>query len=124
MQSQMDRSFYAKLTDPAYGNLDVDFSDVQKLQILTDKLHQISHILTLNINVGIQIQRFARRLKSAWLPLDFTSNWAFDECEVKMEEFLFAHRTHKGRIDSMLERSRGISGLVRAPLNRITITSS
>lgn len=111
--SQIDRSFFAKVNGPVTnGELSVDFSDIQNLQILTDKLHQISHILMLNMNVGSQVQNFVRRLKSAWLPLDPPSTWMFNECDAKIEEFLFAHRTHKGRIESMLERSKGISGLV------------
>lgn len=99
------------------GKLNVDFSDIQNLQILTDRLHQISHILMLNMNLGSQVQLFIRRLKSAWLPLDSMSTWVFDECDAKMEEFLFVHRTHKGRIDSMLERSREISDMVQISLD-------
>ena len=95
----------------------MNFSDIQDLQILADKLHQISHILMLNMNVGSQIQNFVRRLKSAWLPLHYSSTWAFDGCDSKIEEFLFMHRTHKARIDSMLERSRGISELVKSGLD-------
>lgn len=95
------------------GELNVDFSDVQNLQILTDRLHQISHILMLNMNLGNQFQLFVRRLKTAWRPLDSISTWVFDDCDAKIEEFLFVHRTHKGRIDSMLERSRQISDMVQ-----------
>ena len=120
----MDRSFFSKITSPRdKGDLNVDFSDVQNLQILTDKLQRISHILMLNLKVCTQIQRFVRRLKSARFPLDFASRWAFDECEAKIEECLFAHQTHKGRIDSMVERSKGISGLVSASLNGSIIIS-
>lgn len=94
------------------GELNVNFSDIQDLEILTDKLHQISHILMLNMNQGSQVRNFVRRLRSAWLPLDYPSTWVFEECDAKIDEFLFVHRTHKGRIDSMIERSRGISSLV------------
>lgn len=112
--TQIDLSFFTKVKSPVTnGELSVDFSDIQNLQILTDKLHQISQILTLNMNIGSQVQKFVKRLKSAWLPLDSSSTWVFDECDAKIEESIFVHRIHKGRIDSMLERSRGVSGLVR-----------
>lgn len=111
---QIDRSFFTKVNGPVTsGELSVDFPDIQNLQILTDRLHQISHILMLNMNVGSHVQSFVRRLKSAWLPLGSSSTWVFDECDAKMEEFLSVNRTHKGRIDSMVERSRGISRLVQ-----------
>ncbi|MCJ1462465.1 hypothetical protein MMC07_001067 [Pseudocyphellaria aurata] len=70
----VDRSFFAKVDAPVtQGELSVDFSDIQNLQIFTDKLHQISHILMLNMNVGSQIQNFIRAT------LDFRAvNLSFD----------------------------------------------
>lgn len=110
---QIDRSFFTSVNGPMNdGDLNVDFSDIKNLQILTDKLHQISHLLMLNMNVGTQVQSFVKRVKSAWLPLDFSVIWLFDECDAKIEEFLFSHRNHKGRIDSMIARSKGIFALV------------
>lgn len=112
--TQIDRSCFTKVNGPVNsGKLSVDFSDMQNLQILTDKLHQISHILMLNMNVGGHVQNFVRRLKSAWLPIGSSSTWVFDDCDAKMEEFLSVNRTHKGRIDSMIDRSRGVSRLVQ-----------
>ncbi|MCJ1271177.1 hypothetical protein MMC22_011076 [Lobaria immixta] len=114
----IDRSFFTTVNGPIKdGDLNVDFSDIKNLQILTDKLHQISHLLILNMNVGAQVQSFVKRVKSAWLPLDFSVIWLFDECDAKIEEFLFSHRNHKGRIDSMIARSKGIFGLIRTTLD-------
>lgn len=96
------------------GDLNVDFPDIQNLQILTDKVHQISQILGVNIDVGHQIQKFGRRLEKSWFPLDSLPAWVFDDFDAKIDEFLFAHRNHKSRIDSILQRSKDIFGLVHS----------
>ncbi|KAI9800578.1 MAG: hypothetical protein M1833_003236 [Piccolia ochrophora] len=109
----IDRSFFTKVKGPTtQGGIDVDFNDIRKLQILTDKLCRIAHILSLNINAGHQIQRLVQQLRNAWQPLDTPMTWALNDFEAKAGESIFCNQTHKARVDSMLRRSEGISSLV------------
>lgn len=115
----VDRGFYTNIRGPSHdGDIDADFSDIRKLQILTDKLRRLSHVLRMNTEIGLAIQDFARRLRAAWGgSVSGEEGARFDDFDVVIEQFLFQHRTHKGRIDSVLERADGISSLVRTILN-------
>lgn len=114
----VDRGFYTNIRGPSHdGDIDADFSDIRKLQILTDKLRRLSHVLHINTEVGLAIRDFARRLRAAWGAISEDEMAKFEEFDSGVEMFLFQHRTHKSRIDSILERADGISTLVRTILN-------
>ena len=114
----VDRGFYTNIRGPSHdGDIDADFSDIRKLQILTDKLRRLSHVLHMNTEVGLAIRDFARRLQASWGALSQDEIAKFEEFDSGIEMFLFQHRTHKSRIDSILGRADGISTLVRTILN-------
>ncbi|KAH8590049.1 hypothetical protein B0O99DRAFT_691894 [Bisporella sp. PMI_857] len=114
----VDRGFYTNIRGPSHdGDIDADFSDIRKLQILTDKLRRLSHVLHMNTELALAFQDFARRLRDAWGTISDSEIVIFEEFDSGIEQFLFQHRTHKSRIDSILERAAGISSLVRTILN-------
>lgn len=114
----VDRGFYTNIRGPSHdGDIDADFSDIRKLQILTDKLRRLAHVLHMNMEIGLAIQDFARRLRVTWGSISEEEVAKFEEFDSVIEQFLFQHRTHKSRIDSILERADGISSLVRTILN-------
>ncbi|OWP00039.1 hypothetical protein B2J93_8610 [Marssonina coronariae] len=130
----VDRGFYTNVRGPAHdGDIDADFSDIRRLQILTDKLQRLSHVLHMNTQVGLAVQDFARRLRAAWAGAppaggggggggaaageEAAAAARFEDFDASVEMFLFQHRAHRARIDSILQRADGISGLVRTILN-------
>ncbi|OCK75784.1 hypothetical protein K432DRAFT_307764 [Lepidopterella palustris CBS 459.81] len=53
----LERGFYTKVIRPtAEGDIEADFSDIRMLQLLTDKLRRLCHILQLNIDLGVQLK--------------------------------------------------------------------
>lgn len=106
----MDRGFFTNINiSQLEGDFDVEFSDIRKLQVLTDKIRRLLQILRLNISVAEQMKCSIRRLRK-YSPPDLSA--AFDDSESTIEMFIFEHHTHNNRLQSVIDRAQGISGLV------------
>ncbi|KAM3069736.1 hypothetical protein ACMFMG_010446 [Clarireedia jacksonii] len=110
----VDRGFYTNIKGPQFeGDLEADYSDIRKLQILTDKLRRLRHILGLNIRLGRQMKHSLEQLQrqkpaSLLICSLHISN--------KLEEFIYDQQTSSDRISNLLERSTGIGQLVQSIL--------
>lgn len=103
---QVDRGFYTNIRGPQFsGDVEADYSDIRKLQILTDKLRKLQHILSLNIRLGQQMKNSIKSIQNAQ-SLD-TSNVAN-----KINKFMYDQQTSSDRVSCLLLRSSGISQLV------------
>ncbi|KAL2064451.1 hypothetical protein VTL71DRAFT_4945 [Oculimacula yallundae] len=105
----VDKGFYTNIKGPRFeGDIEADYSDIRKLQILTDKLRRLHHILDLNIRLGYQLRDTFKEL-----PTNF-----IDKCtDKKMTRFIYDQQTSADRINSLLSRSTGISQLVQILLD-------
>lgn len=85
---------------------------IQQLQMLTDKLHRLIHLLSLTIDVTFNIQDLASRLKAgaedSWESTDQTVS-DLNMCFVQL-------RIHKSRLESLTTRSIGISTPARSSI--------
>jgi len=106
----VDRGFYTNIRGPQFeGDLEADYSDIRKLQILTDKLRRLSHILNLNVRLGHQMKDSLDKLQRRQLAsLLIGSSHIID----KLDKFIYDQQTSSDRINSLIERSTGISQLV------------
>jgi hypothetical protein len=96
------------------GDIEADFSDIRKLQILTDKLRKLVQILQLNIDLAAQFKKAFVRIRSISNPELLAS---FDEVDCRMDQFSFQQDTSSNRIKGLIARSDGISSLVRIEHN-------
>ena len=110
---QVDRGFYTNVKGlQLEGDVVADFSDLRKLQILTDKLRRLVHILRLNIRIGRQIKKEMSRINVASSPALHTS---FDGFQAKLEKFLLEQETSADRVETLIARSSGTGQLVSHP---------
>ncbi|KAI9788754.1 MAG: hypothetical protein M1816_006611 [Peltula sp. TS41687] len=106
---KVDRGFFTNIKGPAMeGDIEADFSDIRRLQILTDKLRRLVHILQLNTNLGVQLKSSMQRVKTA-SPVTLAA--AFEDFDLKIDLYLFQHQTHSARLQSLIARGQGISSL-------------
>lgn len=107
----MDRGFLSDvLQDSGEGKLNVEFSDVRQLQIMTDKMKRLVHQLELNCTVCQRLRSFFTRL-TANLTLDVAET--FRQSEVMLENIIFQQETHTSRLKIMVERATGVTSMVR-----------
>ncbi|RFU31765.1 hypothetical protein B7463_g4560, partial [Scytalidium lignicola] len=111
----VDRGFYTNIKGPQFeGDLEADYSDFRKLQILTDKLQRLSQILSLNIRLGHQMKDFTeknRRCRSVALRVEI------DSIPSTLDKFLYEQTTSLDRIKTLITRSAGINQLVQGILD-------
>jgi hypothetical protein len=109
--NQVDRGFYTNVKGPQVeGDIEADFSDIRKMQILTDKLRKVVQILQLNIDLTAQLQKGFVRIRNISNP-ELAA--AFDEVDCRMDQFSFQQNTASNRIKGLIARADGISSLVR-----------
>lgn len=107
----VDRGFYTNIKGPQFeGDIEADYLDIRKLQILTDKLRRLRHILSLNVRLGHQMRDSLEKLQrqqsaSLLIGSSHISN--------KLEKFIYDQQTSSDRISNLLERSTGIGQLVQ-----------
>lgn len=120
----LERGFYTNINGPTVeGDIDTDFSDIRKLQLLTDKLRRLCHILQLNINLGAQLKSCMQQMKDRTCAVS-SSVSSFDSFNSQMDLFVSQHRTHLARIESLVSRAQGVSGLIQNILDIRTAESS
>jgi len=108
----MDRGFFLSTKRPTgSGKLDADFETIRSVQILTDKLRRLIHILRLNGNVCSRLQGFFHRLALQSPPEMIPY---FGQCENMFDSFRFQTETHILQLESVLSRVLGIRSLVGA----------
>lgn len=83
---------------------------MRQLQVLTDKLLELKHIISRNIEVGLHIRGLAERIRTVSSVIGSTG--VYREINADISIFLFQHNTHKARIETMIERSQGVTLLV------------
>lgn len=91
------------------GDLIADFSDLRKLQILTDKLRRLVHILKLNIRLGNLLKRDMVRIKTS-SSSDLRTNC--DAIQRNLDQYVLDQETHFDRLETLIARSSGIIQLV------------
>jgi hypothetical protein len=91
------------------GDVDADYSDIRKSQILTDKLQRLRQILSLNI-------RLCQQMKDSMEGIHRGPSVALlvgiDSVQTKLNKFLYDQQTSLDRIQTLISRSTGISRLV------------
>lgn len=110
----MDRGFFTNINSQLEGDIEIDFLDIRKVQLITDKVRRLLQILHLNATVVEQMERSIGRIKKYSPNLNAT----FEALESTMEMFILQHRTHSSRLQTMVDRAQGISGLVSDPAAR------
>lgn len=119
----MDRGFYTNVKGPKLeGDIDVDFSDIRKLQILIDKVKRIQHILQLNFEISHGIKSAIKSIKRVSV-----SSLAedFEGVESKIDLFMTQHRIHISRLQSLIDRGQGIRAFVCVdPRTKLTYTDN
>ena len=91
------------------GDVEANYSDIRKLQILTDKLQRLRQILSLNLRLCQQLKdsmEIIQRNPSIAIPGGITS------VQTKLNKFLYDQQTSLDRIQTLISRSTGISQLV------------
>jgi len=91
------------------GDVEANYSDIRKLQILTDKLQRLCQILSLNLRLCQQLKdsmEIIQRNPSIAIPGGITS------VQTKLNKFLYDQQTSLDRIQTLISRSTGISQLV------------
>jgi hypothetical protein len=91
------------------GNIDTDFSDIRKLQIMTDKLRRIVHILQLNSNICRQLYAFHKRVSLASPPEVAVSANSYSET---VNNCIFELDTQAARARTLVDRAEGMGRLV------------
>jgi len=106
----MDRGFFSNLQQSKrHGIITVDFSDVRSLQILTDKVKRLIHLLKLNKNLCDHLRAFFNRLKLV-VPLEMKES--FLQHEIMIENYYFQTEIHISRLESIVSRAQGVGTLV------------
>lgn len=105
---QLDIGFFLNKSVLQEG-CEIDYPQLRKLQLLIDKGRRLLQILNLNITVAEQMKCSIQRIKrhsSSSLSFDF------DGLASTIEMFIFQHRTNTSRLQSMIDRAKGVHHLV------------
>jgi hypothetical protein len=106
----MDRGFLADLTPAGEeGSINAEFGDIRRLQILTDKLKRLAHILQLNSSICRQLQSFYRQVSTVPLPEAILVSCAHN---VVMENCVFELDSHTARVRTLVGRAEGVGSMV------------
>jgi hypothetical protein len=90
--------------------------------MLADKLHQLCHILGLNVQVGVHLKECIHRIRQKTKP-DSSLATSFDMFDSQVDLFLFQQRTHSARITCLISRAHGVSSLVNVAVHPICAPS-
>jgi hypothetical protein len=106
----MDRGFLTDLTHTTEeGRITAEFGDIRRLQILTDKLKRLTHIMQLNSSICRQLQAFYKQISAVPTPeamlVSCTHNTVMENC-------VFELNTHTARVRTLVERAEGIGSMV------------
>ncbi|KAH8592032.1 hypothetical protein B0O99DRAFT_597651 [Bisporella sp. PMI_857] len=110
LSNLMDRGFSSnRQQSNRDGIITVDFSDIRSLQIMTDKLKRLIHLLNLNKNLCEHLSAFFGRVKSLSPPQLAGS---FCQYEIMIENYSFQNETHISRLESIVSRAQGVGSLI------------
>jgi hypothetical protein len=90
-------------------DVETHYSDIRKLQILTDKLHRLHQILSLNIRLCRQMKG---SMENIYRSPTVTLLDGFDRAQNKLNKFQYDQQTSLDRIQTLISRSTGIGQLV------------
>lgn len=114
---KMDRGFFSNLkTQTRPGQIDTDFKDIRSLQIMTDKLKRLVHLLKLNKNLCRRVQGFFECVRSASPPSASRSIYQYEDV---MENYFFQNETHTSQLESIMSRAEGVGSLVSDYPNQV-----
>ncbi|KAL4974577.1 hypothetical protein BDW66DRAFT_167666 [Aspergillus desertorum] len=117
------RSFYSSLTGPTMeGDFEADFADIRELQLFADKLENLIQVLQRNIDIGLEMQSFLKRVQkhspSRLSPV-------FEDTTSILQTSILQHRVHSSRVQSLISRAKGTGMLVQNILDmRATETAA
>lgn len=104
----MNRSFSSsKHQAPRAGVITVEFADIRSLQILTDRLKCLLHLLRLNTSLKEGLDTFFLRVKAYLAPDDTSMQY-----ETMMQSYGQQTRIHISRIELLIDRAKGVSFMV------------
>lgn len=92
-----------------------DYSDVRKLQILTDKLRRLGQLVTLNLRLGQEMKSSMDSIERRSTPISGADTGG---SQARLDRFLYGQRTSLDRIETLIARSTGIGQLVSYPEHR------
>lgn len=108
----MDRGFLSNIEPPDRdGVIGAAFRDVRQLQIMTDKLKQLVHLIELNRRVCEGLDALSKRMLSRSRTETVTS---FQTYETMMGNCMFQLETNISRLKSMITRADGVSSFLSA----------
>ncbi|KAE9969760.1 hypothetical protein BLS_005224 [Venturia inaequalis] len=109
----MDRSFSSSGNqEPAEGGITVEFADIRSLQILTDRLKCLYHLLRLNISLKERLDAFFVCVKASLAPDDASMQY-----ETMMQNYGQQTQINISRIELLIDRAKGVSLLTEHILN-------
>jgi hypothetical protein len=91
------------------GDVAADFSDIRRLQVLTDKLQRLIHILRLNRRLGIKLKEAVVGMLSNTGQATQTTS---QHLHSNLDKFIFQQETSLERLETLVARSAGIGRLV------------
>jgi hypothetical protein len=91
------------------GDVEAHYPDIRKLQILTDKLHRLRQILSLNIRLCHQMKD---SMENIYRGPTVALLVGIDRAQNKLNKFQYDQQTSLDRIQTLLSRSTGIGQLV------------
>ncbi|KAF2827276.1 hypothetical protein CC86DRAFT_405410 [Ophiobolus disseminans] len=110
--TSMDRGCFSNLSEPSEvgeGMNDVSFGDIRQLQIMTDKLEKLKHLLELNSST-------CERLQTLFDRIAFGSATGTDqsvrEGDDNIKNCIFELDRHASRLKTLLKRAGGIKSMV------------
>lgn len=107
----MDRGFFSNTNQPAAaGTTDADFSDMRQLQLMTDKLKRLIHLLELNSNICQRLRMFFSRIASSTTVGE--NPHAVQDGEDVLEDCEFQLKVHASRLKTLVGRAEGVTSMV------------
>ena len=95
---------------PSKGHIEAEFSDIRRLHILIDKIRRLTHILHMNLEVGIRLQEFTEQILARQPSMKKTIE--FETLDSNLKLFVTQHQIHQARLDSILQRADGTESMV------------
>ncbi|KAF2805602.1 uncharacterized protein BDZ99DRAFT_423932 [Mytilinidion resinicola] len=121
----LEVGFYTKVDGPTNsGDINADFSDIRKLQLFTDKLRGLHQSIRLNLDLGAGLQQSMNDMGKTSDMTSSARSSALESFNSQMNMFIWQHRTHLGRIESLIARAQGVSSLIQSILDIRTADSS
>jgi hypothetical protein len=106
----VDRGFFTSINGPKLEtDISADFSDIRRVQILTDKLRRLVQILKLNTRLGHQFKKSIAKMENVTPP---DMHPFLNNLDLELDKFIFQQETHLSRIEALIARAQGIGQLV------------